>query len=55
VDAPNLPAGLLMMLARNQTQPIVLGGGGSKLTEMEIALGDVVVAGTKTIQLEIKD
>lgn len=55
VDAPNLPAGLSMMLARNQTQPIVLGGGGSKLGEMEIALGDVVVAGTKTIQLEIKD
>jgi hypothetical protein len=31
------------------------GRGRIQLTEMEIALGDVVVAGTKTIQLEIKD
>lgn len=52
VDAPNLPAGMSMLLAKSQPSG---GGAGTKLAEIEIPFGDAVVMGSKTIQLEIRE
>jgi hypothetical protein len=53
-DMPNLPASLSMILARSQ------GSTGatpraSKIAELEFHAGDVMISGTKTVQVEVKE
>jgi hypothetical protein len=55
-DLPSPPPFLAQILSRNQA---AVGGGiawrNSKIGEMEIGDGDVVITGAKTVQMEIKE
>jgi len=55
-DLPSPPPFLAQILSRNQA---AVGGGiawrNSKIGEMEIGAGDVVITGAKTVQVEIKE
>jgi hypothetical protein len=55
-DLPNAPPSLALILGRVQTAagtPIVTRG--SKLAEIEIPVGEIMVTGSKTIQVEVKE
>jgi hypothetical protein len=55
-DMPNTPASVAMILSRSQNAlggPTV--GRTSKLAEFEFDLGDAVVTGSRTVQVEIKE
>ncbi len=52
-DYPNLPAGLTLLLSREPSQIPATALGGSKLFEAEMPFPDAVVAGLKTIQMEV--
>jgi hypothetical protein len=53
---PDPPPSLALILARTQAS---LGGsaltGNSKIAELEISAGEVVISGSKTIQVEVKE
>jgi hypothetical protein len=55
-DLPSPPPSLAQILSRNQA---ALGGGiawrNSKIGEIEIGAGEAVIAGSKTVQVEIKE
>ncbi len=55
-DLPNAPPSLALILGRVQTAagtPIIMRG--SKLAEIEIPVGEIMVTGSKTIQVEVKE
>jgi hypothetical protein len=55
-DLPNAPPSLALILGRVQTAagtPIITRG--SKLAEIEIPVGEIMVTGSKTIQVEVKE
>jgi hypothetical protein len=55
-DLPNAPPSLALILSRVQTATALpLNMRGSKLAEIEIPVGDTVVMGSKTIQVEVKE
>lgn len=55
-DLPSPPPSLALILNRAQTQTSgVPNQRGSKLAEIEIAAGDNVVTGSKTVQVEVKE
>jgi hypothetical protein len=54
-DLPSPPPSLAMMLNRMQPGANLANWHGSKLAEIEIASGDRVVTGSKTIQVEVKE
>lgn len=51
-DYPDPPPSLALILAATQT---ALQTRNSKVAEIEIDAGDVVISGTKTVQVEVKD
>ncbi len=55
-EFPSPPPSLAQILARGQTA-LGLGaaGAGSKVAELEISAGDVVISGSKTVQVEVKE
>jgi hypothetical protein len=53
-EMPNIPAGLAMLAARGNPQPL-LTPQGTRVAEFEIALGTAVVSGQKSIQIEVKE
>lgn len=54
-DLPDPPASLAMILSRGQSGGMnLLNWRGSKVAELEIAAGDSVVTGSKTVQVEVK-
>jgi hypothetical protein len=56
VDLPDPPPSLALILAKAQlAQQGAVIGHGSKIDELEINTGDAVIAGTKTIQVEVKE
>jgi len=52
-DLPNLPASVGLILARTQAAQGVWMPRGSKIDELQIPTGDVVVSGSKTAQVEV--
>lgn len=55
-DLPNVPPSLALILSRVETATAMpLNMRGSKLAEIEIPVGDTVVTGSKTIQVEVKE
>ncbi len=55
-DFPSPPASLAMLLARAQAQSgVPLVWHGSKIAELELRAGDMVVSGSKMAQVEIKE
>src|SRR5580700_4507314 len=55
-DLSNVPPSLALILNRVETATAVpLNMRGSKLAEIEIPVGDTVVTGSKTIQVEVKE
>lgn len=55
-DLPNPPPSLALILNRGQIGTAALSNPrGSKLAEIEIPMGEYVVTGSKTIQVEIKE
>jgi hypothetical protein len=56
VDLPAPPASVTMILAEQQTSLAGISQTrNSKIAEMEIDAGNVVVSGVKTAQVEIKE
>ncbi|MEO8126189.1 MAG: SpoIVB peptidase S55 domain-containing protein [Bryobacteraceae bacterium] len=53
-DMPDPPPSVSMILARGQMSPAA-GSRPSTVAEMEFSAGDVVVSGSKTIQVEVKE
>ncbi|MCX6595147.1 MAG: hypothetical protein NTV70_02120 [Acidobacteria bacterium] len=53
-EMPNIPAGLAMLAARGNPQPL-LTPQGTRVAEFEIALGTAVVSGQKSMQIEVKE
>jgi hypothetical protein len=53
---PDPPPSLALILGRTQSS---LGGsaltGNSKIAELEISAGEVVISGSKTIQVEVRE
>jgi len=54
-DFANVPAGMNLLLARSSPAPSLATQQGARLAEFEIRLGDAVAAGTRTIQIEVKE
>ncbi len=55
-EFPSPPPSLAQILARGQTAPGLGGAGpGSKVAELEISAGEVVISGSKTVQVEVKE
>jgi hypothetical protein len=55
-EFPSPPPSLAQILARGQTALGLAGAGaGSKVAELEISAGDVVISGSKTVQVEVKE
>jgi hypothetical protein len=55
-DFPAPPPSVALILGRAQTQSTASANvRGSKLAEIEIAAGDHVVSGAKTVQVEVKE
>jgi hypothetical protein len=55
-DLPNVPPSLALILNRVETATAMpLNMRGSKVAEIEIPVGDTVVTGSKTIQVEVKE
>jgi SpoIVB peptidase S55 len=55
-DFPSPPPSLALILGQDSaTQRGAQQTGNSKLAELEIAVGDVVISGSKTVQLEVKE
>lgn len=55
-EFPSPPPSLAQILARGQTALGPAGAGaGSKVAELEISAGDVVISGSKTVQVEVKE
>jgi hypothetical protein len=55
-DLPDPPPSVALILAKAQAaQQGTLLARGSKIDELEIDVGDAVIAGTKTIQVDVKD
>jgi hypothetical protein len=55
-DLPNPPPSLALILNRVQTATAVPANmRGSKLAEIEVPIGETVVTGSKTIQVEVKE
>jgi hypothetical protein len=55
-DLPDPPPSVSMILAKTQSSLLTtVLWRGSKITEMEVSAGDVVVTGSKTIQIDIKE
>lgn len=55
-DLPNVPPSLALILNRVETATSMpMNMRGSKLAEIEIPVGDTVVTGSKTIQVEVKE
>jgi hypothetical protein len=55
VDLANVPAGMNLLLARSSPAPLLATQQGARLAEFEIRLGDAVAAGTRTVQIEVKE
>ena len=53
-DMPDPPPSVSMILARSQMAPAA-GSRPSTVAEMEFSAGDVVISGSKTIQVEVKE
>jgi hypothetical protein len=53
-DLPDPPASVGLILARAQAAQGVWVPRGSKIDELKIDTGDVVVTGSKTVQVEVK-
>jgi len=53
-DLPDPPPSVGLILSRAQTAQGLLMPRGSKIDELEIDTGDVVVTGSKTAQVEVK-
>ena len=54
-DLPNPPASVGLILSRAQAAQGVWIPRGSKIDELEIPTGDIVVSGTKTVAVEVKE
>ena len=54
-DLPDPPPSLGLILAKAQVAQGMLFGRGSKIDELPISLGDQVVTGSKTAQVEVKE
>ncbi len=56
-DLPDLPSSLALIMSRVQTATATtpLNQRGSKIAEIEIPIGEMVVTGSKTIQVEVKE
>jgi len=55
-DLPDPPPSVALLLAKSQATPQnTWVGRGSTITQMEIATGDAVVTGSKTVQVEVKE
>ena len=54
-DLPNPPASLGLILSRAQAAQGLWLPRGSKIDELEIPTGDIVVSGSKTVPVEIKE
>ena len=55
-DLPGPPPSVALILTHEQTAPNgLLNWRGSKLAELEVAAGENVVSGSKTIQVEVKE
>jgi hypothetical protein len=55
-DLPNVPPSLSLILTRAQTAASVPANmRGSKLAEIAVPIGETVVTGSKTIQVEVKE
>jgi hypothetical protein len=54
-NLPDPPASVAMVLSRQQPAPGLLTPANSKVAEFEISAGDLVVSGSKTIQVEVKE
>ena len=55
-DLPNAPPSLALILAKAQTgSALPLNLRGSKIAEIEVPVGDLVVSGSKTAQVEVKE
>jgi hypothetical protein len=55
-DLPNAPPSLALILAKAQTgAALPLNLRGSKIEEIEVPVGNLVVSGSKTAQVEVKD
>ena len=54
-DLPNPPASIGLILSRAQAAQGAWIPRGSKIDELEIATGDIVVSGSKTVPVEVKE
>jgi hypothetical protein len=54
-DLPNPPPSVGLILAKTQAAPGVWVPRGSKIDELQIQTGDVVVSGSKTAQVEVTE
>jgi hypothetical protein len=51
-DLPDPPPSAALILA---TSPAALQTRNSKVTELEITAGDIVISGSKTVQVDVKE
>jgi hypothetical protein len=55
-DLPDPPPSIALLLAKSQATPQSTWiGRGSTIAQMQIATGDAVVSGSKTVQVEVKE
>jgi hypothetical protein len=54
-DLPDPPASVTMILQRAQAPASTASARGAKVSEIEIPVGDSVVTGSKTIQVEVRE
>lgn len=54
-DLPDPPPSVAMLLARSQTGSSPAAWTGSKVAEYEFSAGDLVISGSKTVQVEVKE
>jgi hypothetical protein len=55
-DLPDPPASVALILGGSQSSsPGITQTRNSKIAEMEIDAGDMVITGTKTVQVEVKE
>ena len=54
-DLPNPPASVGLILSRAQAAQGVWMPRGSKIDELQISTGDIVVSGSKTVPVEVKE
>ncbi|MBS1829440.1 MAG: hypothetical protein JST93_29330 [Acidobacteria bacterium] len=54
-DLPSPPPSAAMVLGRSQGAGSIGVGYSSKITELSVALGDVMVSGTHTVSVEVKE